>query len=66
MKTFNFYWNPKIDKTRVVYTDEFNESGWIVKADVLKDAIAILEEEYIKILKQRERTDKSDYVVETQ
>jgi len=59
MKTFNFYWNPHIDKTRVVYTDEFNKSGWIVKADVLKDAIEILEEEYIKVLKQRERTDKT-------
>ena len=59
MKTFNFYWNPTIDKTRVVYTSEFNNSGWIVKADVLKDAIGILEEEYIKILKQRERTDKT-------
>jgi hypothetical protein len=59
MKTFSFYWNPKIDKTRVVYMDEFNNSGWIVKADVLKDAIGILEEEYIRILKQRERTDKT-------
>jgi len=59
MKTFNFYWNPNIDKTRVVYMDEFNNSGWIVKADVLKDAIEILEEEYIKVLKQRERTDKT-------
>ena len=55
MKTFTFFWNPNLDKTRITFTNEFNDSSWIVRADVLKDAMGIIEEKYMKVLNEYER-----------
>ena len=46
MRAFSVSWNGNTDITRVKFTDEFENSSWIVQADVLSDAIYYLQEAY--------------------
>jgi len=39
------------DDTKIRYSTEFESQSWILKADILQDAIAILEEKYDHVLK---------------
>ena len=39
------------DDTKIRYTDDFEAQNWILKADILQDAIAMLEERYNHVLK---------------
>ena len=39
------------DETKIKYTDAFKAENWILKADILQDAIALLEEKYNHVLK---------------
>ena len=40
------------DKTKITYTDKFEYADWVLKADILKDAISDLTDKYNKILKE--------------
>ncbi len=51
-KAFSVIWNPHKDETKVHLSKDFKDSDWIVKADVLKDAIYLLTHEYEKVLKE--------------
>ena len=56
LKAFNVRWLES-DKTLVTYSSEFQEQDWLMKADILKDAIGILTEEYDAVLhKHRENS----------
>jgi hypothetical protein len=50
MRVCSISWNGDSDETKVKFNDEFASSDWIVRADVLKDALEILQEEYSKVL----------------
>ena len=50
MRVCSISWNGNSDETKVKFNDEFASADWIVRADVLKDAIEILQEEYNKAL----------------
>jgi len=39
------------DETKIRYSTEFESQSWILKADILQDAIAMLEEKYDHVLK---------------
>jgi len=55
IKAFNVRWLEH-DETVVTYSSEFQEQDWLMKADILKDAIGILTEEYDFVLqKYREK-----------
>jgi len=38
-------------KTKIKFTDEFESQNWVLKADILKDAISDLTDKYDQILK---------------
>ena len=38
------------DETKIRYSTEFEAESWILKADIIQDAIAMLEEKYDHIL----------------
>ncbi len=52
MKVCKIKWSKYCDETKIIFTDDFNESDRITKLDILKDAIAILEQNYNNILIQ--------------
>jgi hypothetical protein len=39
------------DTTRITYAKDFESQDWILKADILADAIAMLTEKYNQVLK---------------
>ena len=51
MKILTVNWNPYKDETRVSLSKEFKDSDWVVKADVLADAIYLLTQQYNEVLK---------------
>ena len=50
MRAFSVKWLVN-DSTIIHYNDEFEAQGWVLKADILKDAIAMLQERYDHVLK---------------
>ena len=50
LNSFSVRWLD-IDDTRIIYTKEFEERDWILKADILADSIAMLTEKYNQVLK---------------
>ena len=55
LNAFTVRWLER-DETVVTYSSEFQEQDWLMKADILKDAIGILTEEYDSVLqKYREK-----------
>ena len=55
LKAFDVRWLEH-DETVITYSSEFQEQDWLMKADILKDAIGILTEEYDSVLqKHREK-----------
>jgi len=60
IKAFDVRWLEH-DETVITYSSEFQEQDWLMKADILKDSIGILTEEYDSVLqKHREK----NYVTE--
>lgn len=51
MRAFTVNWNPEKDETTISLSEEFKNSDWIVKADVLKDAVFLTEDLYQKLLR---------------
>jgi len=39
--------------TKIKFTDEFESQNWVLKADILKDAISDLTDKYDQILKDK-------------
>jgi hypothetical protein len=46
MKAFSVSWNPNTDETKITFSKDLKESSFILKLDILKDAIYELENEY--------------------
>lgn len=46
MKAFSVRWNPNKDETVVSLSEEFANADWLIRADVLKDALQTLEKFY--------------------
>lgn len=49
INAFNVKWLEK-DETKIQYTDEFESQYWILKADILQDAMYELKKKYNEIL----------------
>ena len=57
IKVFDVRWLEH-DETIITYSSEFQEQDWLMKADILKDAIGILTEKYDSVLhKHREKNN---------
>jgi hypothetical protein len=50
INAFNVRWLES-DETKINFTDDFESQSWILKADILKDAISDLTDKYDQILK---------------
>ena len=50
MKICKIKWSSDYDETKIIFTDDFYESSSIVKLDVLKDVMRIIENKYNNIL----------------
>jgi len=53
INAFNVRWLEK-DETKIKYTNEFESQDWILKADILQDAIYELKKKYNEILEKAE------------
>lgn len=53
MKAFSVKWL-ETDETVITFNEEFEAQSWILKADILKDAIYDLEKKYNQILLHEE------------
>ena len=50
LNSFSVRWLDN-DTTRITYAKEFESQDWILKADILADAIAMITEKYNQVLK---------------
>lgn len=46
MKVATIVWNENKDDTKVKFAEEFEQSDWLVQADVLKDLVAFFINKY--------------------
>lgn len=49
LNAFNVRWLEK-DETKIKYTDDFEKQHWVLKADILQDAMYELEKKYQQII----------------
>jgi len=52
MRVLSVSWSPERDITKLKFTDEFLSSGWIVRADVLKNLVYVIQKMYDEILEE--------------
>jgi hypothetical protein len=55
MRVCTISWNGNSDVTKITFSQEFETSEWIVRADVLQDAIAELTDLYNHVLTKEAR-----------
>ena len=53
MRAFSVRWLES-DETKITFSDQFEFESWILKADILKDAIYELNKKYQKVLSDEE------------
>ena len=53
ISAFNVKWLIN-DETKIAFTKEFESQHWVLKADILRDAIYELEKKYNKIIEKGE------------
>lgn len=61
MRVLSVSWNENADLTKIKFNDAFEQSDWIVKADVLQDILGELTEKYNNVLaahRQEAQTSK--------
>jgi hypothetical protein len=51
MRVLSASWKHQTDITKIKFSDEFKNSDWVVKLDVLSDLIGELESHYNEILR---------------
>ena len=56
ISAFNVKWLVN-DETKIAFTKEFESQHWVLKADILRDAIYELEKKYNKIIEKGEEHD---------
>ena len=56
MRVLTISWDEERDITKITYNQQFSESLWIVRADILKDAIDMLTEKYDAIFTEKGRS----------
>ena len=52
LRCFTIYWSANRESTKVKITKDFNNSDWVLKADVINDAIHELTDLYEKHIKE--------------
>jgi hypothetical protein len=50
MNVCSISWDGNSDETKIKFSDSFENAGWIVRADVLRDVIDMLTEEYNDVI----------------
>jgi hypothetical protein len=52
MRAFSVTYNPRIDEIKIAFSKDFNDAYWILKMDILQDAICDLQKVYEETRKQ--------------
>lgn len=52
MRVLSASWDGEEDLTKIKFSEEFKTANWIVKADVLKDLIGMLDHQYHTLIQQ--------------
>lgn len=53
MRIATIYYNEDMDQTTIKYSDGFKESGWVLRADVLKDLYGTIDTDYNKLFNEK-------------
>ena len=53
INALNVRWLEK-DETKIKYTDEFEAQNWVLKADILQDAMYEIQKKYNEIIERGE------------
>lgn len=60
MRVLSASWDNQIDLTKIKFNDDFQNSDWLVKLDVLSDLINMLENKYNKILSTKDWDERNN------
>ena len=60
MRVLSASWDNQIDLTKIKFNDDFQNSDWLVKLDVLSDLINMLEDKYNKILSTKDWDERNN------
>ena len=60
MRVLSASWDNQIDLTKIKFNDDFQNSDWLVKLDVLSDLINMLENKYNKILNTKDWDERNN------
>ncbi|NDG32338.1 hypothetical protein EB118_19960 [bacterium] len=60
LKCITIYFDEYRDKTKIKFSKAFEQEHWVLKADVLQDAIYDLEELYGNVLIEAKRKEIND------
>ena len=53
MRIATIYYDENQDKTTIKYSDGFMSSGWVLRADVLKDLYGTVDTDYNKLFNEK-------------
>jgi hypothetical protein len=53
MRIATIYYDENRDQTTVKYSDGFMASGWVLRADVLKDLYGTIDTDYNKLFEEK-------------
>lgn len=53
MRIATIYYDENRDQTTVKYSDDFRASGWVLRADVLKDLYGTIDTDYNKLFAEK-------------
>jgi hypothetical protein len=60
MRVLSASWDNQVDLTKIKFNDDFQNSDWLVKLDVLSDLINMLENKYNKILSTKDWDERNN------
>ena len=60
MRVLSASWDNQVDLTKIKFNDDFQNSDWLVKLDVLSDLINMLEDKYNKILSTKDWDERNN------
>ena len=65
MKVLSATWNSERDSTKIVFCNDFKQSDWLVKADVLRDLIGLLQHQYDCLFDEQDWKKRNNYQFDT-
>jgi hypothetical protein len=61
MRVLSASWDNQADITKITFNEDFKNSDWLVKLDVLSDLIISLEDKYNKIISIKDWDERNKF-----